>query len=1503
MEKINKCFMTLFLSFIVLCELLAQNEWNNVSITQVNREAAHANAIPYETENALLNKSVEESGYYFSLNGVWKFNWVSDPSKKPANFSDPAYNVSSWDDIQVPMNWQIYGVRNGKSWDKPLYVNTRYPFTYDSNYSVMADRPANFTYNNNMKNPVGSYRREFTLPQNWTGRDVYIRFNGAGPGYYLWINGHQVGYSEDSYLPSEFKITDYLQSGTNVLAVQVYRFTSGSFLECQDFWRLSGIHRDVFLWSAPKTQIRDYFFKTNLDNSYTNATVSIDVEVAGEILQNGKLTAKLLDNGSEIARNVLSTIQTGKNTFTFTVNSPKKWSAETPDLYDLVLTLEDVNGILDIRGGKVGFKKVGIGSRGELLINGKRMIFHGVNRHDFSQINGRTLSKEEMELDVKTMKRLNINAVRTSHYPNNPYFYELCDKYGLYVLAEANVECHGNTGLSGVELFKKPMVERNENHVKTFRNHACIFMWSYGNESGNGNNFESVEKAIKALDNTRLTHYEGNSQWSDVSSTMYASSDWIKNTGEQRLNSANPRPHIQCENSHAMGNSMGNVREYFDLYEKYPSLTGEFIWDWKDQGLRMPVPNKPGEFYWAYGGDFGDNPNDGSFCTNGLVFPDYSLSAKSYNTKKIYQPVDFTVKADNKTFTLKSKLAFKSTDDLDIYYTVFEDGKQIAKQKLNLVLSAGETKEVVIDVLPANSKADAEYFIRFNAYQKEATWWAEEGYEVASEQIQLKKAVKPLYQIPTGGGLSVNSNATEITVSGTGFSAVFSRAKGSLISYTQNGKQMINQPLALNLFRLPTENDKAQVKNWDDMGIRQLTVKAGTWDVKESANFVDLSIKNAYAGKGDHTFSTQMLFKVASNGTIIISSVIEPQFKGAILPNIGYRLEMPKDFEKLTWFGRGPWESYADRKEACFEGVYNSTVTEQWEKYILPQETGNKEDVRWVTLTNDAGDGLLFIAPEKMSVSATHFRPEDLYTDRNNREKHPYQAQSKFCENTVLSLNSLTRGLGNASCGPDVLKQYELNVDKTIFNFIIMPVSGNMTNDQLSEKARVDLPLCNPVKIERDEQGKVTLTTTTVNSRVYYSVDNAAFQLYQAPFEFLSGGNIRAYCESDNRLASITTSADFYLFIDKSQWKVIGYSSQASAEQAFKAIDGDVSTIWHTYWGTNEPQHPHEIAIDMINTFRIESFLYRGRQDGENGRIKEYEVYVSNHPKIWGSPVAKGEFSNTSGLQTILIASKPEGRYLKLVAKSEVNSKAWASVAEIGIEASAIVDPIIVSCTPIEANKKYYIKHVSSGLYLQLYPDIITALHEGDFNINPLNKNNPSFEFDFTPVSGFTSIYNLRVAGNTFINHRDGWRCIYGTKRDIDGQIQTEIQNNCTLKMRGVWQKWNYMNMDRTSAGSYIYADKVNGALWQLEEVGITDIINPKADGLVSIYPCFTSGYVHVVSPCKSKTNILDFSGKIIDTYTASGDLTVNMNYPNGIYFFRVDANNVVTTQKVILQR
>ena len=697
-----------------------------------------------------------------------------------------------------------------------------------------------------------------------------------------------------------------------------------------------------------------------------------------DAVSGGTVEARIMSNGTEIAN--ASKSVAASLSMTISVSSPKLWSAETPNLYDLVVTLKDKDGnIVDCRGGKVGFRKVAIRDDGALTINGKRMVFHGVNRHDFSPVNGRAITPAEIEEDIKTMKRLNINAVRTSHYPNDPVFYDLCDKYGLYVLAEADVECHANTKLSSVELFRPAMVERSENHVLWMRNHPCIFMWSFGNESGNGNNFKYVADAIKELDNSRLTHYEGNSDYADVSSTMYGSYETIEYIGSSQKN----RPHIQCENSHSMGNSMGNVREMFDLYEKYSCLTGEFIWDFKDQGLL--TKSSTGKEYWAYGGDFGDNPNDGNFCINGLVHPDWSLTAKSYNTKKVYQPLEFeSLDINQGTFRMKNKMAFNASSVYDISYELVDEmGNVLAQGPVTDEVAAGESIVVTIDNLTSHLSpltSDQEAFIHFVAKQREATLWADAGYVVAEEKLPVQSAVKPMYKPASAEALTVDDATDNITISNARFTAIFSKTKGTLSGYTFDGVQMMSKPLLLNVFRLPTDNDGRQSEGWDNAGLRLLTVKGTDACVEPSADgqSATVTLASTYTGKNGTAFDVSLQFVVFADGTVMTNAFIRPALTGAILPKMGFRLEMPAAMEQLAWFGRGPWDSYRDRKEACLPGVYQSTVTDQYEEYILPQEHGTKQEVRWMALADSEGRGLLFVAPDQMAASAVHFRPRTI---------------------------------------------------------------------------------------------------------------------------------------------------------------------------------------------------------------------------------------------------------------------------------------------------------------------------------------------------------------------------------------------------------------------------------------------------------------------------------------------------------------------------------------------
>ena len=1255
-------------------------EWDNPEVTSVNRETAHALALPMATEADVAQNDRTLSPYFQSLDGKWKFRWLRNASLVDDAVCAADYDDTSWTDIDVPSSWQVWGMKNGKGWDKPLYCNVAYPFSFnETTYSVMADRPGWFSYNNNMKNPVGTYRKKFNITADeLAGHDIFVRFNGVGHGFYLWVNGQRVGYSEDSYVPAEFNITNYLVEGDNVMALQVYRFTSGSFLECQDYWRLTGIQRHCFIWAAPKVRISDYFFTTDLDNTYTNATANVQFAIEGNITEGMTLEAKILDGDMVVASRIsslTSSLSPQTSSLSMQVTAPRLWSAETPNLYDLVVTLKDDAGhVLDMRGSKVGFREVEIRKDGALTINGKRMVFHGVNRHDFSPVNGRAISDEEIEEDIKTMKRLNINAVRTSHYPNDPLFYDLCDKYGLYVLAEADVECHANQKLSSVSLFRPAMVERSVNHVRWMRNHVCIFMWSFGNESGKGENFIYVGQAIKNLDKTRPTHYEGNSDYADVSSTMYGSYETIEWIGSSRKGQTGVKPHIQCENSHSMGNSMGNVREMFDIYEKYPCLTGEFIWDFKDQGL---LTKSGSNEYWAYGGDFGDNPNDGNFCINGLVRPDWSLTSKSYNTKKIYQPLEFKiVNLTKKQFRIKNKMAFLPSTAYETSYSIMdEDGNVLATAPLTQEVAAGDSTTITLSYSDAISQIpeEKETFIYFCAKQKENTAWADAGYVVAEEKLLIRAAKKPMYT-PAANALEVSESASAITITGQNFTATFSKIQGTLSGYSYDGKILLSKGLKLNAFRLPTDNDGRRCESWDNMGLRQLTAKGNTASVRKAddGNTATVTMNTTYTGKSGTTFDVDMDFIVCADGTIMTNSFIRPSQLGAVLPKLGFRLEMPSGMEHLSWFGRGPWDSYRDRKEACLPAIYHSTVTAQREDYIKPQEHGTKQEVRWMSLTNGEGAGLLFVAPDKMAASAVHFRPEDNYTDRDNRSKHTYQF--KTCQTAVVSLDAVTRGLGNASCGPDVMEKYELKAANTAFRFFIIPLSAG---DDAAVKARVGMPVCQSVSCERQSNGYIKMTTPTSNSTIYYSIDGGEYKKYTSPVVHNDACTVTAYSTSNGLMDSPKMTYEFPLYISNSGWTLVSADSYQGGNEARLAFDGNTSTFWHTAWGASETSHPHTIIVDMKKIYDVTAFTYLGRQDGnQNGMVKGYAVYLSVDGNNWGTAVASGEFKNTTALQVVKLSKATPGRYLKFVATSEINGKAWASAAEISIEADRIITSI-----------------------------------------------------------------------------------------------------------------------------------------------------------------------------------------------------------------------------------
>lgn len=1217
-----------------------------------------------------MNLPMEESPYYKTLNGTWKFHWVADPKDRPLDFYKPEYDVTKWDDIKVPSPWQIEAVRHNKSWDKPLYCNIIYPFCdYSKGLqwpNVIQPRPSHYTFAT-MPNPVGSYRRDFTLPESWKGRDVFIRFNGVEAGFYIWVNGKKVGYSEDSYLPAEFNLSPYLKPGKNTLAVEVYRFTDGSFLECQDFWRFSGIFRDAFLWSAPQTQVRDFFFRSDLDKDYKNASVSLDVEITGK-KSNSEIQVKLTDlNGKEIANQSVKA-KPGMNNLLFEVVNPSKWTAETPNLYNLTILLRQKGQTIDIRNAKVGFHKIELTKDGQMLVNGKSTKFRGVDRHDHSPINGRTVSKEEMEKDVQLMKMFNMNAVRTSHYPNNPYFYDLCDKYGIYVLSEANVECHGHTAFSKEPSWRKAFTERSENMVRRYRNHASIVMWSLGNESGDGDNFETAEKAVKALDSTRPTHYEGNSAYCDVTSSMYPSVEWLESVGKERLEKFQKgetvKPHVVCEYAHAMGNSMGNFREYWETYDRYPALIGGFIWDWVDQSIKVPTPDGK-DFYYAVGGDFGDQPNDGNFCTNGVIFSDRTYSAKALEVKKIYQPMSIENLGNGK-YKLKNKRFHAGLNDLYGRYEIEEDGKVIRSGNLDeLNINPQESNVITIADQITDKTPGAEYFIKFSFCQKKDTEWAKAGYEVVTEQFKLTDSPKPIFTAAKGDIQLVETNDAYL-VKGDRFEATFSKKEGTISAYTLNEVPLISKGLELNVFRAPTDNDKGSAEDWKRKGLYNMAPEAGKWEVRQENGKVILQIKNTYRGKAGFDYQAVIEYTVVPDGSILVNSIMLPALNGEVIPRIGYRMEMPEGFERMRWYGCGPMESYVDRKDAAYVGVFEDQVSNQWENYIKPQEMGNHEDVRWISITNPQGQGFVFVAGDKMAASALHIRAQDMVDPENlNKLVHKYEFPMR--KETVLCLDAAVRPLGNGSCGPGPMSKYELRSQSTAFSFIIMPLERSYQKDELIEKARVQMPICMPVLIDRDNNGLLNLKTNTPEATIHYSLNGAAYKTYTEPIEFVAGGKVEAYATTNKLDNSLKTSVEFPIYVDRSAWKIVSVSSEnsASGEGARNAIDGDPTTIWHSRWAEPVANHPHEIVVDMASLLEIDKFIYQPR-NSDNGRIKDYKLCFSKDGKNWENEI-KGVFQNSSAPQIVILKAPLVARYFKLVALSEVHGRPWASAAELNV--------------------------------------------------------------------------------------------------------------------------------------------------------------------------------------------------------------------------------------------
>ena len=743
---------------------------------------------------------------------------------------------------------------------------------------------------------------------------------------------------------------------------------------------------------------------------------------------------------------------------------------------------------------------------------------------------------------------------------------------------------------------------------------------------------------------------------------------WLESVGKERLqksqNGETVKPHVVCEYAHAMGNAIGNFKEYWETYERYPALVGGFIWDWVDQSIKMPTPDGS-DYYMAFGGDFGDTPNDGNFCTNGVIFSDRTYSAKAYEVKKMHQPVWVEAMGSGK-YKLTNKRFHAGLDDLYGRYEIEEDGRVVFSGNLEeLSLDAQSSKVITIDDSRIKRLPGAEYFIKFSFCQKQDTEWAEAGYEVASEQFKLSDSAKPIFKSEKGS-IELVETSDAYLVKGLQFEATFSKQEGTISAYTLNEVPMISKGLELNVFRAPTDNDKQVDGDWFQNGLNRMLLEAGHWEVHKEDGKVRLQIENLYRGQSGFDYRTNIEYTVGADGSIMVNSTIIPGTKGAVIPRVGYRMEMPEGFERMRWYGRGPWENYVDRKDATYVGVYDDLVSNQWVNYVRAQEMGNHEDVRWISITNPDGIGFVFVAGDKMSASALHARAQDMVDPANRRRLlHKYEVPMR--KETVLCLDAQVRPLGNASCGPGPMQKYELRSQPTVFSFIMLPLERSYSKEELVKKARVQMPVCMPVLIERDNNGYLNLQTSTPGATIHYSLNGGEDKIYDGPFELISGGNVEAYAISEQLAKSVKSSAKLPIYVDRSTWKVVSVSSENGGEEARNAIDGDLNTIWHSRWNDPVAKHPHEIVVDMSSLLEIDKFIYQPR-NSENGRIKDYELYFSQDGKNWGNKM-KGSFENSASAQFVTLEKPIVTRYFKLIALSEIYGRDWASAAELNVNA------------------------------------------------------------------------------------------------------------------------------------------------------------------------------------------------------------------------------------------
>ena len=1279
-------------------------EWESPELLGYNKLQPRAWFTSFQNAEDARKVLPEHSNYWQNLNGTWKFHFAKNPDERPITFYEPTFDVSTWDDITVPCSWNMAGLQKDGSqkYGTPIYVNQPVIFYHqvqvgDWKKGVMREPPHNWT-TYEYRNEVGSFRRSFTIPADWDGRELFIEFDGVDSFFYLWINGHYVGFSKNSRDAARFDITKYAHVGNNTVSVEVYRNSDGSFLEAQDMFRLPGIFRTVAVYSTPKVHIKDLrvipaiegkdgdlFISTTLENLDKKDAKNIRVDYLfykNKLYsdENEKLNVQLFDGFKRLPAGSTKALEA-----LYLLKDIKPWTAEEPNVYVLVAQLVDKKGkVIECVSTQFGFRTVEIknvpaqedefGLAGRyFLINGKPVKLKGVNRHETNPVLGHAITRKQMEEEVMMMKRANINHVRTSHYSYDPYWYYLCNKYGIYLEGEANLESHeyyyGAASISHPVEWRAAHVARMMEQAHARINDPSIVIWSLGNEAGPGDNFKASYAALKAFDPSRPVQYERNNDIVDMGSNQYPSVNWVRSAVKGTMGIKYPF-HIS-EYAHSMGNAVGNLADYWEAIESTNFFCGGAIWDWIDQSMYNYT--KDGKRYLAYGGDYGDFPNDREFVMNGIIFGDMEPKPQYYEVKKVYQYVGVKWADDSKTaLDIFNKNYY--TDDLtgyDVQYILLADGQEVKRGKLDIGSVAPRThKQVALsDIDPKSFDTNKEYFITIQFLLKEDMPWAKAGYVQAEEQLMIKEAQEVQRNSSVDDSTLEALKTTELEdnkleITGKDFRVVFDCLQGNIHSLEYDGKAMIsdgNGP-KLDAYRAPVNNDNWAERGWHDNGLDQLqhvTRKVTILKNRPGGAVILAFNVESQAPGNEFKFITNQNYTIRPDGSIELHSSITSNKPTLVLPRLGYAMKLSKQFDNLSYYGRGPIDNYPDRKTSQNIGIYNNKVEKEFENFPKPQDMANHQETRWCLLTDDSGAGVFFASDEPMSVSALPYSAQQMRV-----AKHPYELPTS--DGIYLHLDKAITGLGGNSCGQGGPLEYDrVKATPQTFAFIIKP------SKHATRTSRHVLTGISPLTILRDAEGNVTVVSKDNDAQLMYALPKAGknfqkpkFNHYTGAINLREGGIIRIY---DSREPSIIYEQKFSRIENVPVTVSFASSVESGEGDAEHLVDGNPATYWHTMWSVTVANFPHWVDFDCGTIKMLKGFVYLPRQDSQNGNIKDYRIQTSLDGKTWSSSLCEGKFENNQKEKRVLFTSPVKARYLRFTALSSQDGQDYATGAEFSI--------------------------------------------------------------------------------------------------------------------------------------------------------------------------------------------------------------------------------------------